>query len=227
MIPERIPCRRDHWPTRYFLNASDKCAAIAASTREVVDAGRAVLIGTRTIRESEALAAVLNSQGVPYHLLNGVQDQDEATLIARAGRPHTVTIATNMAGRGTDIKLHPDVARCGGLHVIATERQESRRVDRQLVGRAARQGDPGSCQFFVGADDELIQQFDATVGHQIRQVCGATKSPSAGVTSTVLDRAVGRLQHTAERFKYQQRWELHQHDKWLNEVLTTVAERTA
>ncbi len=222
IIPERIACQRRTLPTRYFRGQQEKWSAIAAETQQLHRQQRPVLIGTSTIDESQVVSQRLAELAIPFQLLNGKQDDDEAELIARAGQPGAVTIATNMAGRGTDIKLAPGVAALGGLHVIATQRQESRRVDRQLVGRAARQGDPGSCQFFVAADDSLLQQFGARVSDRLRDACRAS-----GETRRNFDTALSQVQEVAERERYQQRRDLHRHDQWLNDVLTTVAERAS
>jgi preprotein translocase subunit SecA len=121
--------------------------------------GKAVLVGARSIRESEIIAGRLNDSGVPATVLNALYHAQEAAIIARAGRKGMVTIATNMAGRGTDILVDRDVIEAGGLHVIATERHESRRVDMQLFGRTARQGAPGSGQMVVSLDDEVMIRF--------------------------------------------------------------------
>jgi preprotein translocase subunit SecA len=119
-------------------------------------ARRPVLIGTRSVKASEQLSAVLARRGIEHALLNAKQDKAEAEVIALAGQPGRVTVATNMAGRGTDIRLGPGVAESGGLHVILTEYHESRRIDRQLFGRGGRQGDPGSCEAIVSLEDETF-----------------------------------------------------------------------
>jgi preprotein translocase subunit SecA len=121
-----------------------------------VKAGRPVLIGTRTVSASEQLGAALTAQGIAHVVLNARQDSDEAQLVARAGEPGRVTVATNMAGRGTDILLAEGVAARGGLHVVLTEYNDSRRVDRQLIGRCARQGDPGTFETLIALDDEIF-----------------------------------------------------------------------
>jgi preprotein translocase subunit SecA len=115
-----------------------------------------VLIGTRSVKASEEISAVLQAADIEHALLNAKQDQFEAMLVAMAGQPGRVTVATNMAGRGTDIALGPGIAACGGLHVILTEFHESLRIDRQLFGRCARQGDPGSCSVIVALEDEIF-----------------------------------------------------------------------
>ena len=118
--------------------------------------GRPVLIGTRSVAASEHLSGLLSATELPHRVLNARQDQEEAEIVAEAGQAGCITVATNMAGRGTDIRLTPEVAALGGLHVIATERHEARRIDRQLFGRSARQGDPGTCEALVSLEDELI-----------------------------------------------------------------------
>lgn len=167
-IPTRRPvCRVEREP-RFFSNDDAKYGAVADSVAEVRGTGRPVLVGTRTIASSQRLAQCLDARGIPFQLLNGTQDADEAAIVARAGQPGMVTLATNMAGRGTDIGLGPGVAEAGGLHVISVEPHESLRVDRQLAGRAARQGDPGSWQCFVAASDTLLVTHGPALADQIR-----------------------------------------------------------
>ena len=130
-----------------------------AVERLAVGQGRPVLIGTRSVGASEDVSAVLAARGIAHSLLNAKQDGEEASVIAAAGQRARVTVATNMAGRGTDIRLQPGVAELGGLHVIITEYHESSRIDRQLSGRCARQGNPGSCQAIVSLDDDVFAAF--------------------------------------------------------------------
>src|SRR5207244_1014563 len=125
--------------------------------RRLRDLGRPVLIGRRSVEKSEKLSEMLTQAGVEHQVLNARQHEREAQIVALAGQRGRVTIATNMAGRGTDIKPEPEVVEAGGLHVLGTERHDARRIDRQLAGRAGRQGDPGSCQFFLALDDELLE----------------------------------------------------------------------
>jgi preprotein translocase subunit SecA len=150
-------------------------------------------------------------------LLNGRQDEEEARIVARAGQAGSITIATNMAGRGTDIKLAPGVAELGGLHVIGTERHESARVDRQLAGRAARQGDPGSCQFFVSADDGLIRRFGPRLAETMNQLSGET-----GEVAEDLSSQVAAIQLEAERHARERRHQLFAHDHWEQDVLARL-----
>ena len=219
VIPERLQSQRKQHKTRYFANAEDKWIAIAEDVRSRHRHGQPVLIGTRTIDESNILAELLQAARVPFQLLNGCQDDEEASLISEAGEAGTVTIATNMAGRGTDIKLSDAAIECGGLHVIATQRQESARVDRQLIGRAARQGQPGSCQFFIAADDELLAQHGPSASDRVK-----TLTRKGDVTSNELDALTTKIQKQAERQTHEARCDLYRQDQWLNEVLVTVAE---
>ena len=155
--PLHRPSRRGAIVARCFADSASKWQAVVAAVERVaVQAGRPVLVGTRTVMASEALAALLAARGIEHVVLNARQDRDEAQIIAAAGQAGRVTVATNMAGRGTDIVLGDGVAARGGLHVILTEYHESRRIDRQLFGRSARQGDPGSGEAIVALDDELF-----------------------------------------------------------------------
>jgi preprotein translocase subunit SecA len=156
-VPTNKPVIREQWPDRVFPTEDAKFDAIVEEVGRLRDAGRPVLIGTRSVEKSEKLSEKLHRAGIPHQVLNAKQHEQEAKVVADAGQPGKVTIATNMAGRGTDIKLGPGVAEAGGLHVLGTERHEARRIDRQLAGRAARQGDPGSCQFFLSLEDELLE----------------------------------------------------------------------
>jgi preprotein translocase subunit SecA len=154
-----------HRPSRRVDQGFTVCRTLEQKWERVADVAqelawrqrRPVLIGTRSVEASEQISAVLARRGLAHALLNAKQDQDEADVVAQAGQPGRITVATNMAGRGTDIELGPGVAEQGGLHVILTEYHDSRRVDRQLVGRCARQGDPGSCQAIVSLEDDIFQ----------------------------------------------------------------------
>jgi preprotein translocase subunit SecA len=158
VIPTHSPCIRQIWQTRCAVDEEQKWQLCSESAASFILAGRPVLIGTRSVAASERLSSVLRQRGLAHGVLNAIQDLREAEMIAQAGQGAGITVATNMAGRGTDIKLSPEVRARGGLHVILTEFHESRRIDRQLFGRAARQGDPGSGQAIVALSDPLFER---------------------------------------------------------------------
>ncbi|WP_417729879.1 preprotein translocase subunit SecA [Rosistilla oblonga] len=216
-IPTHRPSHRIGLPSRYFSNLRSKQASIVAEIRARHAHGAPMLVGTRTIAESRSISAALHSCGVPHRTLNGVQDESEAELIALAGQPGSVTIATNMAGRGTDIGLSDASRRRGGLHVIATEHHPCSRVDRQLIGRGARQGDPGSYQFFVSAEDELFDQTPQ-LAESIAARCEGAPDAQHDFSSQIT-----RLQNDLEHQAYQRRAQLNRADQWLDRVLETVA----
>jgi preprotein translocase subunit SecA len=157
-IPTHRPIRRELEPTRVASTSEARWDAIADEAASRSRAGRPVLVGTRTVEASEHLSAMLAARGVEHAVLNAVRHEQEAEIVAEAGRSGRVTIATNMAGRGTDIRLDAAAAAAGGLHVIVSEPHESRRIDRQLIGRAGRQGDPGSGRLFVSLEDEVLDR---------------------------------------------------------------------
>jgi len=156
-VPTNRPVIRQQWPDRVFPTEQAKFEAVAEEIIRLHEKGRPVLVGTRSVEKSEALSRMLREAGIEHEVLNAKQHEREAALVEHAGEPGRVMIATNMAGRGTDIRLLPGVAKSGGLHVFGTERHEARRIDRQLAGRAGRQGDPGTCQFFLSLEDELLE----------------------------------------------------------------------
>jgi preprotein translocase subunit SecA len=158
-IPTHRPMIRIDSPDLVFKNERGKFNAVVEEIVEMQQLGRPVLVGTTSIEKSERLSEQLKRRGIEHDVLNAKQHEREAAIIEGAGQPGTVTIATNMAGRGTDIKLGPGVAEKGGLHIIGTERHEARRIDNQLRGRAGRQGDPGSSRFYVSLEDELMRRF--------------------------------------------------------------------
>jgi len=157
VIPPNRPNIRVDLPDRIFAIRQDKEQAVAAEVRRVHETGQPVLVGTSSVQESERLSARLAD--IPHHVLNARNEEEEAGIVARAGEVGAVTISTNMAGRGTDIRLGDGVDRLGGLFILGTNRHESRRIDNQLRGRAGRQGDPGSSQFFVSLEDALLVKY--------------------------------------------------------------------
>lgn len=156
-IPLKRPCRRKKLPAMLMPSAKEKWKNVISAVMDLNRQGRPVLIGTASVAESELLSRMLHREGILHRVLNAKQDSREARIIAEAGRRFQVTVATNMAGRGTDIKLSEEVVRLGGLHVIAACCNSGKRIERQLFGRCARQGDPGSCQSIISLEDDIIQ----------------------------------------------------------------------
>lgn len=175
-IPTNLPCIREGLRSRFFVSMQMKWVAIAGEIEELHRAGRAVLVGTPSVDASEALGRLLEERGIKHQILNAKYHDLEAEIVSHAGETARVTIATNMAGRGTDIILDETVRANGGLHVIATEMHSSARIDRQLVGRAARQGDPGSFQFFLSIEDELLRCLKPAERESMRRRAQSTKS---------------------------------------------------
>jgi preprotein translocase subunit SecA len=159
VIPTNRPIARFDLNDRVYKTKRAKYNAVIAEIEKLVGEGRPVLVGTTSVETSELLSKMLNMRKMPHQVLNAKLHQKEADIVAQAGRPGTITIATNMAGRGTDIKLTPEAKAAGGLAIIGTERHESRRIDRQLRGRSGRQGDPGSSVFYVSFEDTLMRLF--------------------------------------------------------------------
>lgn len=193
-IPLRTPCLRVEFSTRYFGSEAAKWRAIVEDVLAKHSRSQPILVGTATITASEQLAVLLQNAGVRYQLLNGKQDEEEATIIAGAGRAATITIATNMAGRGADIRIDDRAKQMGGLHVISAQRHVSSRIDRQLIGRCARQGAPGSCQFFVSADDELFVNHGQLLARRMKRL-----APHGGEIDRNLDPLVREVQRQAEK----------------------------
>jgi preprotein translocase subunit SecA len=215
-IPTNRPVRRVALPDEVHIGADAKWAAIVEAVRRLHEQGRPVLVGTRSVAASEHLGGLLAAAGLPHHVLNARQDQAEAEIIAKAGRRGAITVATNMAGRGTDVRLEPGVAELGGLHVLATERHDARRIDRQLFGRGGRQGDPGSFQAIVSLEDEIVHE--TFHGHAARLARLIHRRP--GPLPTWLGRAiVGAAQRVAEWQHARTRRELLRIDDHLSDLL--------
>ena len=159
VIPTNKPIIRDDMNDRIYKTKREKYSAVIDEVTKLIEVGRPVLVGTTSVEVSELLSRMLTLRKIDHNVLNAKLHQREADIVASAGQAGVVTIATNMAGRGTDIKLSPEVRKAGGVAIIGTERHESRRVDRQLRGRAGRQGDPGSSLFFVSLEDDLMRLF--------------------------------------------------------------------
>jgi preprotein translocase subunit SecA len=215
-VPLHKPSRRRDLGVRCMAAAAEKWQAVTDSVDAVaVQAGRPVLIGTRTVSASEQVSAALDARGIAHVVLNARQDSDEAHLVERAGEAGRVTVATNMAGRGTDILLAEGIAGLGGLHVILTEYNESRRVDRQLIGRCARQGDPGSCETIVALDDEIF------VPHapQLTRWLGALATQRSALATAAVALLRWQAQGDAERLNREARENSLKQDRRLSQVL--------
>ena len=216
-IPTNKPCLRRLWPDRVFAADSSKWQAIVEEIQRLHAIGRPILVGTRNVAASERLGENLAERNLHFRLLNAVRHQEEATIVAEAGQPGRITIATNMAGRGTDIKLGLGVTEMGGLHVIATERHESGRVDRQLFGRSARQGDPGSAQAFISAGDELLRRYlPGTIQQSLRRYLQRGLPGAQRLAAT----AIALAQRKAQRLAFQQRKTVLKTDEWLEDSLS-------
>ncbi|MEW6302143.1 MAG: preprotein translocase subunit SecA [Verrucomicrobiota bacterium] len=216
-IPTNKPCIRQHGEDRIFLAEDEKWRAIVEEIERVHGTGRPVLVGTRSVAASDKLALLLTERKLEFKLLNAVRLREEALIIAEAGQPGRITIATNMAGRGTDIKLGQGVAERGGLHVIATERHESGRVDRQLFGRAARQGDPGSAQAFVSADDELVRRYLSRPMQRLLENILRGKIPGQHRLAASIFKLA---QNNSQNLAFKQRKSVLRMDTWLEESLS-------
>ncbi len=214
IIPLRKPSQRQELPARYHCSEENKIDAIVTDLVERHGRGQPVLVGTRTIEQCQRLSARLSSRGIRHEVLNGIQDAEEATLVAQAGCFAAVTIATNMAGRGTDIKPDNAALDAGGLHVIGYERNQSGRIDRQLLGRAGRQGEPGSGQFHVSADDEIVLRYDPGFAKTLCRLGHLEE----GNPNAIFDQRIQKLQNIAERETYQSRCEIMREELWLDDI---------
>ncbi len=214
-IPRRKKSRRVDHEIEFFGSADIKHAAIVSRAVSLAESGRPVLIGTTTVKASEKLERLLIAAGARPRVLNARHDAAEAELIATAGNSGLITIATNMAGRGSDIPLGPGVEALGGLVVLAAELNESSRIDRQLTGRAGRQGDPGESWTFAGPDDALFAQHSPELCEKIRQ----TAIDVSGCSAAGLSREVARLQKKIEVQRFDARKSLVRRDRWLHDLL--------
>lgn len=215
-IPTSKPLARQSWPSRVFPTAREKWDAVMERIFQLHEQGRPILVGTRSVAASEHLSRLLTAAGLPHRVLNARQDQEEAEIIAQAGQRGQITVATNMAGRGTDIALGPEVKELGGLHVIATERHDARRIDRQLFGRCGRQGDPGSYESFASLEDEILSAFFSSFGGRlVRRALKFDAAPN-GKLGEFLSTLAQRL---AERKHFHIRRDLLKFDESLEEAM--------
>jgi preprotein translocase subunit SecA len=214
VIPLHRPSRRELLPDRVFATRALKLAAVARDVWTRRSEGQPVLIGTRTIENSEALAEALAPLGFPFRVLNAKQDAEEAGIVEQAGEAGAVTIATNMAGRGAHIPVPEEARRAGGLHVVGLERHESARIDRQLIGRGARQGQPGSAQFFLSLEDDLLARHAPEAAREL----ATTPVDKHGELPFRAAAHFLRTQRKAERLDRDQRHALARNDEWVDEL---------
>lgn len=210
VVPTNRPISRKDQNDLVFKTAREKFAAVITETEKMVAEGRPVLVGTTTVEISELLSRMLQMKGIKHNVLNAKQHQKEAEIVAEAGKAGAVTIATNMAGRGTDIKLGEGVKEAGGLAIIATERHDSRRVDRQLRGRAGRQGDPGSSQFFVSLEDDLMRKFGSDRIAKLMDRMGLKEGEV--ITHSMVSKSIERAQKKVEENNFGMRKRLLEYD---------------
>ena len=222
-IPTHRPCVREHWPDRVFADETGKWRAVVAEIERLHATKRPLLVGTRSVLASEKLWSALAERGFEAEIINATRLKEEAEIVSLAGEQGRITIATNMAGRGTDIKLGHGVVKLGGLHVIATERHESGRVDRQFFGRSGRQGDPGSTQAFVSAEDELIRRYLPTVAKKTLDAVLRRNSPGK---DRIAKTAFKLAQSKAQSLAFKQRRGVQRSDLWLDEALSFAASET-
>lgn len=206
-IPTNKPILREDAPDFIYSNMTAKFNAVAREVKQRHEKGQPILLGTVSIETSELVSQLLYKYGVPHKVLNAKQNESEAEIIKQAGQKGSVTIATNMAGRGTDIKLGEGVRELGGLAVIGTERHESRRIDNQLRGRSGRQGDPGYSRFYLSLEDELMVRFGAD---RLQKIMGATED--APIESRMVSRSVESAQKRVEGNNYDARKQVLQYD---------------
>jgi preprotein translocase subunit SecA len=217
-IPTNRVCKRELLPDEVYPTEDAKFDAVVTKTREMLSAGRPVLIGTRTVDASKKLSAKLTAGGVPHKVLNAEQNEHEAEVVSMAGQPGAVTVATNMAGRGTDIKLGDGIAERGGLHVIGTERHEAERIDRQLIGRAGRQGDPGTAQFMLSLEDQLLEGLGTGRQMELKAFGERGGERNWNAYAPLFRIAQRRI----ERRHYRQRLDLKNFDKQRQEMLKDI-----
>jgi preprotein translocase subunit SecA len=215
-VPTNRPLHRVRRADRIFAAADAKWDAVVDTIDRMHRSGRSVLVGTRSVAASEHLSGLLTAANLPHDVLNARQDDEEARIIAQAGQRGRITVATNMAGRGTDIQLAPEVAELGGLHVIATERHDARRIDRQLFGRCGRQGDPGTYEMIASLEDELARLYGGPGAGKLAGRCLRHRWPLAGWAGR---RTLRRAQRRAEALHGRMRRDLLKMDKQLGTAL--------
>ncbi|SFT76995.1 preprotein translocase subunit SecA [Lishizhenia tianjinensis] len=214
VIPTNRPIAREDKNDLVYKTQREKFNAVIEEVQRLTEQNRPVLVGTTTVEISELLSRMLQMKGIQHNVLNAKHHQRESEIVAEAGRPKAVTIATNMAGRGTDIKLQAGVKEAGGLAIIGTERHDSRRVDRQLRGRAGRQGDPGSSQFFVSLEDDLMRKFGSERIARLMDRMGLEEGEV--ITHNMISKSIERAQKKVEENNFGNRKHLLEYDDVMN-----------
>ncbi len=220
VIPTNRPVARKDAHDSIYKTKREKFAAVLDEIKKIHGQGRPILVGTISVEVSEQLSRMLQKNGIIHSVLNAKFHQQEAEIVARAGQRGAVTIATNMAGRGTDIKLGAGVAEIGGLHVMGTERHEARRIDRQLRGRCARQGDPGSSHFFIGLEDDLMRLFGSDKIVKYMERMGLEEGQE--LTHPLLNRSIQQAQKRVEQHNFQIRKRTLEYDDVMNKQREVV-----
>ncbi len=219
-IPTNRPILRNDYEDLIYKTTKEKYAAVIDEIERLVAIGRPVLVGTTSVEVSELLSKILTRKGIKHNVLNAKLHKREADIVAEAGQSSSVTIATNMAGRGTDIKLSKEVREAGGLAIIGTERHESRRVDRQLRGRAGRQGDPGSSQFFVSLEDNLMRLFGSDRIASVMDRMGHQEGEA--IQHSMISKSIERAQKKVEENNFGIRKHLLEYDDVMNAQRTVI-----
>ena len=219
-VPTNISCIRDDQEDMVFKTKREKYKAVIDEVEKLRNAGRPVLVGTTSVEVSELLSRMLRQKQIPHNVLNAKQHAREAQVIVEAGLSGAITIATNMAGRGTDIKLGVGVKEAGGLAIVGTERHESRRVDRQLRGRAGRQGDPGSSQFFVSLEDDLMRMFGSERIAKVMDFAGYKEGEV--IQHSMITKSIERAQRKVEENNFGIRKRLLEYDDVMNKQRTVI-----
>jgi preprotein translocase subunit SecA len=215
VIPTNEPVIRVDHPDRIYRTSKEKWKSITDEIDECHKIGKPVLVGTISVEKSELLSKILKKRNIPHNVLNAKYHEKEAQIIEKAGEKYAVTIATNMAGRGTDIKLGKSVVELGGLHIIGTERHEARRIDNQLRGRSGRQGDPGSSRFYLSLEDDLMRLFGSDKISGIMLKMGMEEGQN--IDSTLVSRAIGSAQKKVENRNFEIRKHLLEYDNVMND----------
>ena len=223
VVPTNKPMVRDDQDDFIYKTKREKYNAVIEEIEKMRGENRPVLVGTTSVDVSETISRMLKRKNVPHNVLNAKQHQREAEIVAHAGLPGAITIATNMAGRGTDIKLGPGVRDAGGLHIIGTERHEARRIDRQLRGRSGRQGDPGSSQFFLSLEDDLMRLFGSDRIAGIMERMGLKEGEV--IQHPMITRSVERAQKKVEENNFGIRKRLLEYDNVMNQQREVVYTR--